>query len=355
MAETATTPTTADPSVTQTFSAEVLGTFVLVFIGVGAALATGADPVATGLAFGLAVTVMAYSVGRISGGHFNPAVTVGAAVGGRLSWAQVPLYVGAQLIGAIVGSLVLWIVWQGVPGFSSEGNFGQNSFGDAGGIGYAWWAAFLIETVATMLFLLVILSVTDERNEHPGLAPLAIGLTLSIAIFALIPLTGASLNPARSIGPALFAGADAILQLWLFILAPLLGGALAGLLHPALFGRYAEPVTGSGLRFGRGATPGAVPGYGAPDAYQEQWNQQYGEPSPPAAPPAAGAPWPQPPQQWQPPQQNPTAPPQQQWPQQPPPPPAQAPPAQPPQQEGQPPQQTWPDQDDGQTHVRPPT
>jgi aquaporin Z len=347
--------------VTHTFSAEVLGTFVLVFIGVGAALATGADPVATGLAFGLAVTVMAYSVGRISGGHFNPAVTVGAAVGGRLAWAQTPLYIGAQLVGAIVASFVLWVVWQGVPGFSSEGSFGQNSFGEAGGIDFAWWAAFLVEVVATMLFLLVILSVTDERNEHPGLAPLAIGVTLAIAIFALIPLTGASLNPARSIGPALFAGSDAIIQLWLFILAPLLGGALAGVLYPLAFGRGGEAVAGSGLTFARRTAPGAVPGYGAPDAYQQQWNPDV----PAGQAPPQGQPWPPPaPEQWQQPQ-YPTAAPPQSWPQQPtqqPPAPQQPAPQQPgPQQPGQPPQaappqQPWPgSDDDGQTQVRPPT
>ena len=116
---------------------------------------------------------------------------------------------------------------------------------------------------------------TDERNEHPALAPLAIGFTLAMIHFATIPLTGTSVNPARSIGPALFAGSDAIIQLWLFILAPLIGGALAGVLYPALFGRHGEPVAGSGLRFGGRTPPGAVPGYGEPDAYQQQWNQQY--------------------------------------------------------------------------------
>lgn len=279
MAEAAVPPTaeptpgpTPEPTSGQRLAAEVTGTFVLVFFGVGTALATGAEVVTTGLAFGLTVLVMAYSVGRISGGHFNPAVTVGAAVGGRLAWSQVPAYVGAQLVGAIGGSLTLWVIWQGVPGFSSEGSFGQNSFGDDGGLGFAWWAALLVELVTTMVFLLVILAVTDERNEHPALAPLAIGLSLSLIHFATIPLTGTSVNPARSIGPALFAGGDAIIQLWLFILAPLIGGALAGLLYPALFGRLRDPVEGSGLRFGR-TPPGAVPGYGAPDSYQEQWNQ----------------------------------------------------------------------------------
>jgi aquaporin Z len=349
MAETAVTPTTAaDPTLAQKFSAEMVGTFVLVFFGVGTALATGADVVTTGLAFGLTVLVMAYSVGRVSGGHFNPAVTLGAVASGRLAWAQVPMYVGAQLAGAIVAAAVLWGIWQGVPGFSSEGSFGQNSFGDHGGIGFAWWAALLVEVVTTLIFLMVILAVTDKRNEHPALAPLAIGLSLAMIHFTTIPLTGTSVNPARSIGPALFAGSDAIIQLWLFILAPLLGGALAGVLYPMVFGHHSDPVAGSGLRFGRRTAPGAVPGYGAPDAYQQQWNQQYGQ----GHAPPPGQPWPpQPPQQWQQPQ-YPTATPPQQWPQQPP--PQQQPPAQPPQPA--PYQQPWPgDDDDGQTQVRPPT
>jgi aquaporin Z len=329
MAETTTT-TAAVTTNAQKFSAEVLGTFVLVFFGVGTALATGADVVTTGLAFGLTVMVMAYSVGRVSGGHFNPAVTVGAAAGGRLAWSQVPAYVGAQLLGAILASTVLWVIWQGIPGFSSDGSFGQNSFGDAGGIGFAWWAALLVEIVATFIFLTAILAVTDERNEHPGLAPLAIGLSLAMIHFATIPLTGTSVNPARSIGPALFAGSDAIIQLWLFILAPLLGGALAGVVYPLLFGRQGEPVAGSGLRFTRRTPPGAVPGYGAPDAYQQQWNQQF-----PAQAPPPGQPWPQ--QQWQQPPY-----------------PTEPQPGQPPQ--GAPGQQPGSGSgDDGQTQVRPPT
>src|SRR4249919_422829 len=190
MTDTAVAPTeTAAPTAAQKFSAEVLGTFVLVFFGVGAALATGTDVLTTGLAFGLTVVVMAYSLGRVTGGHFNPAVTVGAAVGGRLAWSHVPLYVVAQLLGAIAGAAVLWSVYQGIPGFSSEGSFGQNSFGDLSTYGLAWWAAFLVEAVTTMVFLMAILAVTDERNQHPALAPLAIGLTLAMIHFATIPLT----------------------------------------------------------------------------------------------------------------------------------------------------------------------
>ncbi len=270
MADTSTTP--------HKIAAEVLGTFVLVFLGCGSVIYNGTgngdfDIVSVGLTFGLAVMVMAYAVGRISGAHFNPAVSVGAALGGRMSWRQVPLYVGAQLAGAIVAGLALFVLMQGYEVFEAEGNMGQNSFGDEGS-GYAWWAAFLLEVLITFLFVTVILAVTDGRFEHPALAPLAIGLTLTAIHFVAIPATGTSANPARSIGPALFAGTDAILQLWLFILAPLIGGALGGFAYPLLFGRDTEPVAGSGWRFARRAPAAAVPGYGAPDQFQQEWNQQ---------------------------------------------------------------------------------
>ena len=274
-------------------SAEILGTFVLVFFGCGTALMSGGDYVATALAFGLTVLVMAYAVGRVSGGHFNPAVTLGAAVGGRIAWRQVPVYIGAQLGGALAAGLCLFVLMHGFPGFDATGNLGQNSFGDAGS-GYAWWAALLLEMLMTAVFLWVILAVTDVRNEHPALAPLAIGLTLTLLHFGSIAATGTSVNPARSIGVGVFAGVDAIAQLWLFILAPLLGGAIAGISYALLFGRGAEDVPGSGLRFvrvqiapgavGPGvAAPGvgAVPGYGAPDQLQEQWNTEADPGQPP--------------------------------------------------------------------------
>jgi aquaporin Z len=361
MADTAAATTTVtEPTDIQKYLAEALGIFVLVCFGVGAGVATGGEVITTGFSVGLSVVVMVYAVGRISGGHFNPAVTIGAVIGGRLSWGQAGFYMLAQLAGAILAGGVLWVFWQGVPGFSSEGSFAQNSYGDQSSTGIAWWAAFLVELVATFVFLIVILCVTDERNQHPALAPLAIGLTLAMLHFATMVLTGTSVNPARSIGTGLYAGADAIVQLWLFILAPLLGGALAGLVYPMIFGRESEPVAGSGLRFSR--TPaGAVPGYGAPDSYQQQWNPDYPA-GPPAQAPPQGQPWPPPPpEQWQQPQ-YPTAAPPQSWPQQPGQPgqqPTQQPPA--PQQPGQPPQaappqQPWPgSDDDGQTQVRPPT
>jgi aquaporin Z len=280
-------------------SAEVLGTFVLVFFGCGTALMTtqsegSTNYVATALAFGITVLAMAYAVGRVSGGHFNPAVTLGAAVGGRIAWRQVPVYIGAQLIGALAAGLCLFVLMHGFPGFDATGNMAQNSFGDAGS-GYAWWAALLLELLMTAVFLWVILAVTDVRNEHPALAPLAIGLTLTMLHFGSIAATGTSVNPARSIGVGVFAGVDAIAQLWLFILAPLLGGAIAGISYALLFGRGAEDVPGSGLRFvriqiapgamGPGvAAPGvgAVPGYGAPDQLQDEWNPDTDEGQPPS-------------------------------------------------------------------------
>jgi aquaporin Z len=265
----------------QKVAAEVIGTFVLVLFGCGSVV-YAAETVDTlgqgglltmtstvGLTFGLALTVMIYSFGRVSGAHFNPAVSVGAAMGGRLAWNQVPVYVAAQVAGAILGAAVLFGLLHGFQGFDAEGNMGQNSFGLESPGGYALWAALLLELVLTAVFVWVILAVTDERNEHPALAPLAIGLALAAIHFVAIPATGTSVNPARSIGPALFAGGDAIGQVWLFVVAPLLGGAVAGLTYSLLFGRGGIPVVGSGLTFGR--APAAVPGYGAPDQYQQQW------------------------------------------------------------------------------------
>lgn len=262
---------TETPSTAQKVAAEVIGTFVLVFFGCLTAILSE-DYVAIALAFGLAVLVGAYSFGRISGAHFNPAVTVGAAIAGRLAWRQTPIYIVSQLIGALLAGLTLFLLVHGFDGYDvSQQGLGQNFFGDNGS-GFAWWAALILETLLTAVFLWVILAVTDARNEHPALAPAAIGLTLTMIHLAAINATGTSVNPARSIGVGVYAGTDAITDLWLFIVAPLLGGAIAGLTYPLLFGHDSEPVTGSGLRFGRSAA-GAVPGYGAPDQFQQEWNQ----------------------------------------------------------------------------------
>lgn len=268
-------PNMADTSTTaQKVAAEGLGTFVLVFIGCGTAIFSQVDYVATGLAFGLTVLVGAYAFGRISGAHFNPAVSVGAALGGRMAWRQVPVYVGSQLVGGVLAGLVLFILVKGIDGYDIDTQgLAQNSFGDDG-TGYAVWAAFLVELVMTAIFLYVILAVTDARNEHPALAPAAIGLALTMIHFVAIPLTGTSVNPARSIGVGLFAGSDAIIQLWLFILAPVIGAAIAGFTYPLVFGHGTDPVPGSGLVFNRAQEAAAVPGYGAPDQFQQEWNQQ---------------------------------------------------------------------------------
>src|SRR6478735_8804496 len=245
----------AEPTIQHKLTAEVIGTFVLVFFGCGSVVypaygGAGTTNTTIGLTFGIAVMVMAYAFGRVSGAHFNPAVSVGAAISGRMTWKNVGPYVVAQLAGALLGALALFLLLQGFEDFDAEGNMGQNYFGDAG-TGYAWWAAFLLELVMTAVFVIVILAVTDERFEHPSLAPLTIGFTLTAIHFVAIPATGTSVNPVRSIGPALFAGPDAIEQLWLFILAPVIGAAIAGIAFPLLFGRASDAVPGSGFPFRR--------------------------------------------------------------------------------------------------------
>ena len=275
-------PAVPAPTLVQKLAAESIGTLILVVFGCGAATAAwianqrevNASFVGTvGLAFGLAIVVTVYAFGRISGGHFNPAVSVGAAISGRISWIEAAYYAGAQIVGAIVGAFLVWIVAHGFKGYDSTDMFiGENAFGGDGGI--RWWGALIVELVLTAIFVLIILATTDTRNEHPGLAPLAIGLTLAAIHFVAIPLTGTSVNPARSIGPALFAGGDALKDLWLFIIAPLIGAAVAGVVYPLLWGRDKEPVAGSGLAFTAAPKPAAAPGWGAPDSFQQQWNQQ---------------------------------------------------------------------------------
>lgn len=342
------------PSTGQKFAAELIGTFVLVFFGVGAALMSGGDYITTGLTFGLTVVVMAYAFGRISGGHFNPAVTVGAAFGGRLQWSATPVYIGAQLVGGLLAGAFLFGLMHGFAGYSSAGNIGANSFGDEGS-GFAMWAAFGLEALLTLVFLWVILAVTDARNELQAvMGPLAIGLALAMIHFASMGATGTSVNPARSIGVGVFGGTDAVIQLWLFIVAPLVGAVIAGLTYPLLFGHGTEPLPGSGLSFGGGGRRGQ-----APANYEQQWNQgqpAWGHPQQQWTGPVPGqdpyAPAPQqpgvPPQQWGAPQPGYPQQPPAQWGQPPAAPPA--PPA-PPQHWGQPADE---DGEDGRTQVRRP-
>ena len=236
------------PTIARRLGAEFLGTFVLVFGGAGAAVLAANFPaddagnplgigfVGVSLAFGLTVLVMAYAVGHVSGGHFNPAVTLGAAAAGRFAWKDTPSYIATQVAGAIAAAAVLFVVASGKEGFSaSESGFATNGFGERSPGGYGLLAALVIEVVLTAVFLYVILGVTDVRAPK-GFAPLAIGLSLTLIHLVSIPVTNTSVNPARAIGPALFAGGEAISQLWLFILAPIVGALIAGLTYKPLLG-----------------------------------------------------------------------------------------------------------------------
>jgi aquaporin Z len=234
-------------SMPQRLAAEFLGTFVLVLMGCGAAVLAsgfvkngvhlGIGFLGIALAFGLAVLTMAYAVGHISGGHFNPAVTLGLAAGGRIAWRDTPAYIVTQVVAAIAAAAVLFLIASGQKGFSaSESGFASNGYGDRSPGGYSLLAALVIELVLTAIFLYVILGVTDTRAPK-GFAPLAIGLSLTLIHLVAIPVTNTSVNPARSIGPALFAGSGAISQLWLFIVAPVAGGLFAGLSYAWLVGR----------------------------------------------------------------------------------------------------------------------
>jgi len=213
--------------------AEFIGTFTLVLFGCGAAVIAGADIGLAGisLAFGLALIGMAYGIGSVSGCHINPAVTLGAVVAGRLPASKALPYVVAQLAGAIVGAAVLFVIASGKGGGYdvTTAGLGQNGWG-AGYLGeYTTVAAFLFELVATFLFVVVILGATGQGA--PGaVAGMAIGLTLVVIHLVGINVTGVSVNPARSIGPALIVGGQALAQLWLFILAPVLGALAAGTL-----------------------------------------------------------------------------------------------------------------------------
>jgi aquaporin Z len=225
-------------TLSQRLAAEAFGTFWLVFGGCGSAIfaAEVIGIYGVALAFGLTVLTMAYAVGHVSGGHFNPAVTIGLAAARRFDWRDVPAYVVTQVVAAIAAATALWVIAHGVEGFdSTETGFATNGYGDHSPAGYAWWSVFLAELLLTAFFLYIILGVTDTRAPK-GFAPLAIGLTLTLIHLVSIPISNTSVNPARSIGPALFAGLDPILQLWMFILAPVLGALAAGATYGALFG-----------------------------------------------------------------------------------------------------------------------
>ncbi len=224
-------------------AAEFFGTFWLVLGGCGSAVLAAAFPsVGIGLlgvafAFGLTVLTMAYAVGGISGGHFNPAVSVGLATAGRFPWASVIPYVIAQVVGAIVAAGVLYLIASGKAGFAIDpaapGAFATNGYGAHSPGGYSMVAALVTEVVMTAFFLIIILGATG-KSVPAGFAPIAIGLGLTLIHLISIPVTNTSVNPARSTGPALFVGGLALQQLWFFWVAPLIGGALGGLVYKGL-------------------------------------------------------------------------------------------------------------------------
>ncbi|WP_454621343.1 aquaporin Z [Bradyrhizobium cenepequi] len=221
---------------TQKYAAEAIGTFWLTFTGCGSAVIAAGFPqvgiglVGVSLAFGLSVVTMAYAIGHVSGCHLNPAVTVGLAAGGRFPTGQILPYVIAQVVGAIVAAGVLYLIASGAPGFDLAKGFASNGY-DAHSPGqYSLLAGFITEVVMTMMFLFIIMGATHGRAPA-GFAPLAIGLALTLIHLVSIPVTNTSVNPARSTGPALFVGGWALAQLWLFWVAPLIGGALGGVLY----------------------------------------------------------------------------------------------------------------------------
>ncbi len=219
--------------------AEGFGTFWLVFGGCGSAVLAAAFPkvgiglLGVALAFGLTVLTMAYAIGHISGCHLNPAVTVGLTVGRRFPAKDVAAYVGAQLVGAICAAAVLYVIASGKEGFDVHAGFASNGYGEHSPGQYSLLSALVAEVVLTFMFLFVILGATDDRAPK-GFAPIPIGLSLTLIHLIGIPVTNLSVNPARSTGPALFAGGWALEQLWLFWVAPLVGAALAGIVYPAV-------------------------------------------------------------------------------------------------------------------------
>jgi aquaporin Z len=218
--------------------AELIGTFWLVFGGCGAAVlacnfpAAGIGFAGVALAFGLTVLTMAYTIGHISGCHLNPAVTLGLWAGGRFAGKDIPLYVIAQVLGAVIAAYLLYFIASGQPGWDL-GGFAANGFGEHSPGKYSLVAGVTIEIVMTCFFLIVIMGATDARAPA-GFAPIAIGLALTLIHLVSIPVTNTSVNPARSTGQALVVGGWAIEQLWVFWLAPLIGGILGGVIYKAL-------------------------------------------------------------------------------------------------------------------------
>jgi aquaporin Z len=230
-------------------AAEAIGTAWLTFAGCGSAVVAAGFPqvgiglLGVSLAFGLSVVTMAYAIGHISGCHLNPAVTIGLTAGGRFPASDVLPYIVAQVVGAIIGAGLLYLIASGTSGFDLAKGFASNGYGDHSPGHYGLFAGFLVEIVMTMMFLFIIMGAT-HGSAPAGFAPLAIGLALTLTNLAAIPVTNASINPARSTGPALFVGGWALAQLWLFWVAPIIGGALGGVLYRWLSDRPEAPVVG---------------------------------------------------------------------------------------------------------------
>ncbi|HEX7769143.1 MAG TPA: aquaporin Z [Dokdonella sp.] len=227
-------------SIGKRLGAEFFGTFWLVFGGCGSAVLAAAFPdlgigfAGVALAFGLTVLTMVYAVGHVSGGHFNPAVTVGLFAGGRFAAKDLVPYIVAQVVGALAAGGVLYLIASGKPGFA-PGGFASNGFGDLSPGGYSMQAALVCEIVMTFFFVFIIMGAT-HGNAPAGFAGIAIGFALTLIHLVSIPVTNTSVNPARSTGVAFFADTAAVPQLWLFWVAPIIGGALGGFAWRALFG-----------------------------------------------------------------------------------------------------------------------
>jgi aquaporin Z len=232
-------------------AAEFLGTLWLVLGGCGSAVLAAAYPqlgigfVGVSLAFGLTVLTGAYALGPVSGGHFNPAVTVGLWAGGRFPAAHIIPYICAQLVGGVAGAGILYVIASGGPDFSIAGGFASNGYAEHSPGHYSVVAALVTEFVMTFMFLIVILGATHARAPI-GFAGLAIGLALTLIHLVSIPVTNTSVNPARSLGPAVYVGGWALSQLWLFFVAPLAGALVAGFTHRSLFEPYVPepPIVG---------------------------------------------------------------------------------------------------------------
>jgi aquaporin Z len=222
-------------------AAELIGTFWLVLGGCGSAVLAAAFPqvgiglLGVSLAFGLTVLTMAYAIGHISGCHLNPAVSVGLCVGKRFPAAELGPYIAAQVVGAIIGAGVLYLIASGKAGFDIATGLASNGYAEHSPGSYSLQAGFIAEVVFTFMFLLIILASTDSRAPQ-GFAPIPIGLGLTLIHLISIPVTNTSVNPARSTGPAIFVGGWALAQLWMFWVAPILGAALAGVLYRGVAG-----------------------------------------------------------------------------------------------------------------------